>query len=66
MPGQSGIDLANALAAQRPDLPVILMSGYTEQTLDMSALTRPVSLLQKPFTPRELRQRVRDVLDGHV
>lgn len=64
MPGRSGIDLVNALAAERPDLPMILMSGYTAQTLDMSALTRPVSLLQKPFTPRELRQRVRDVLDG--
>jgi PAS domain S-box-containing protein len=64
MPGKSGIDLANALVAERPDLPVILMSGYTEQTLDMTGLSRPVSLLQKPFTPRELRQRVRDVLDG--
>ena len=66
MPGKSGIDLANALAAERPDLPVILMSGYTEQTLDMTALARPVSLLQKPFTPGELRKRVRDVLDGRL
>jgi DNA-binding NtrC family response regulator len=63
MPGKSGIELAAAMAARRPGLPVIIMSGYTEETLTGGPLEKPISLLQKPFTPRELRRRIRDVLD---
>ena len=63
MPGKSGIELATAMAARRPALPVIIMSGYTEETLTVAPLDKPISLLQKPFTPRELRQRIRDMLD---
>ena len=63
MPGKSGIELANALVARRPGLPVIVMSGYTEETLIVGALSEPIALLQKPFTPRELRLRIRERLD---
>jgi DNA-binding NtrC family response regulator len=63
MPGKSGIELAAAMAARRPGLPVIIMSGYTEETLTGMPREKPISLLQKPFTPRELRRRIRDVLD---
>jgi CheY-like chemotaxis protein len=63
MPGKSGIELASIMIARRPGLPVIVMSGYSEGTLTVSGLERPVALLQKPFTPRELRRRIRDVLD---
>jgi PAS domain S-box-containing protein len=63
MPGKSGIELANQMVGRRPGLPVIVMSGYTEENLSVSGLTEPMSLLQKPFTPRTLCRRVRDVLD---
>jgi PAS domain S-box-containing protein len=63
MPGRSGIDLANTMVAQRPGLPVIVMSGYTEETLTVGAPDDPIALLQKPFSPRELRQRIRERLD---
>jgi PAS domain S-box-containing protein len=63
MPGKSGVELANLMTARRPGIPVIIMSGYTEETLDVPGLTEPIALLQKPFTPRELRRRIRDVLD---
>ena len=36
------------------------MSGYTEDTLSTET---GVVRLQKPFTPRELRQRIRDALE---
>jgi two-component system, cell cycle sensor histidine kinase and response regulator CckA len=62
MPGKSGIELANALVAERPGLAVIVMSGYTEETLKLDGLSQAVSLIHKPFTPRDLRQRIRDVL----
>ena len=63
MPGKSGMELASLLTQQRLGLPVIIMSGYTEATLDMPGLKEPVELLQKPFSPRELRRRIREVLD---
>jgi two-component system cell cycle sensor histidine kinase/response regulator CckA len=63
MPGKSGVELAGLLTAQRPGLPVIIMSGYTEDTLDVPGMTEPIALLQKPFSPRELRRRIREVLD---
>ena len=63
MPGKSGIELASIMIARRPGLPVIVMSGYTDDTVSVSGLQQPLVLLQKPFTPRELRRRIRDVLD---
>jgi two-component system, cell cycle sensor histidine kinase and response regulator CckA len=63
MPGQSGIELATLLVERRPGLPVIIMSGYTEEALDMPGTEGVVAVLQKPFTPRDLRRRIRDVLD---
>jgi signal transduction histidine kinase/CheY-like chemotaxis protein len=51
MPGQSGLQLAEILAAERPDLPIVLMSGYAEETIkfDPSRL-RGVLFIEKPFT----------------
>jgi PAS domain S-box-containing protein len=63
MPGKSGMELASLLTAQRPGIPVIIMSGYTEETLDVPGTKEPIALLQKPFSPRELRRRIREVLD---
>ena len=63
MPGKSGVELANLMAVRRPATPVIVMSGYTDETLDVPGMTEPIALLQKPFTPRELRRRIREVLD---
>lgn len=63
MPGRSGIELAHMLRADRAGLPVILMSGYTEESLDAGSFDPPFAVLPKPFTPRELRQRIRDLLD---
>ncbi len=61
MPGKSGIELANLLVGKRPGLRVIIMSGYTEETL--TGLESHAELLQKPFAPKDLRRRVRAALD---
>ena len=63
MPGKSGFELASLMTAQRPGIPVIVMSGYTEETPDVPGLKEPIALLQKPFSPRELRRRIRAALD---
>jgi two-component system, cell cycle sensor histidine kinase and response regulator CckA len=60
MPGGSGVELASLLTTRSPGLPVIIMSGYTEEALSM--IDPGVELLQKPFTPRDLRLRIRQAL----
>jgi len=49
MPGdKSGVDLASILSAERPDLPILLSSGYTGQELAQARAT-PWPLLRKPY-----------------
>ena len=55
----SGRDLARALVGQRAGLPVIIVSGYTQDALRGGEAVAPPS---KPFTSGELRQKVGDVL----
>ena len=64
MPGGSGPDVADRLSEQCQDLKVLYMSGYTGAVMaDQGILEDGIPLLQKPFTPEALRQKVREVLD---
>ncbi|HYG27084.1 MAG TPA: PAS domain S-box protein, partial [Caulobacteraceae bacterium] len=51
--GSSGVDLARSIAAKRPDLPIVLSSGYTGETL-ADAEAAPWPLLRKPYAVGEL------------
>jgi PAS domain S-box-containing protein len=64
MPGMSGVDLARQLTRARPDLRVILASGYTGDSLIRVGARETVPYLDKPFTAETLLVRVRQVLDG--
>jgi two-component system cell cycle sensor histidine kinase/response regulator CckA len=58
MPGQSGVELCNALRARWPDLRVVLMTGHAEVPgVGATELPRAVELIGKPFT-RDQLQRV--------
>jgi PAS domain S-box-containing protein len=50
MPGLSGTDLARILAAERPDLPVLIVSGYA----DLDGLPPDMPRLTKPFRHSDL------------
>ena len=64
MPGMSGREAAEALRALRPGLPVLFVSGYTQEAIDQhGVLSSGVELLEKPFTPASLVARVRALLD---
>jgi PAS domain S-box-containing protein len=55
MPGLTGTELAAALHRQRPDLPVVLVSGYIGPMMTERALAAGVSeILKKPVQSREL------------
>ncbi len=66
MPGMSGVDFAQALAARRPELPVLFMSGYPRGVFDERGIAPVVEgrLLAKPFTARALAQAVGELLSG--
>jgi two-component system cell cycle sensor histidine kinase/response regulator CckA len=64
MPGSSGPKLFEGLSQHQPDLKVLFVSGYTDDTIAHQGELDPgVEFLQKPFTADALNRRVREVLD---
>jgi PAS domain S-box-containing protein len=64
MPGMGGSEIARQLAAQRPDLKVLYMSGYTDDAVVLhGVLGAEVPFLEKPFTAASLARKIREVLD---
>ncbi len=67
MPGVSGRDLARRITSNHARTQVLFMSGYTDNVIAHGGvLETGVAFLQKPFTPRALAIKVREVLDRPV
>ncbi len=65
MPQMSGPELAKRLVGIRPDMKVLCMSGYTDDSIVRhGVLESRVAYIQKPVTPAALTARVRAVLDA--
>jgi CheY-like chemotaxis protein len=65
MPQMSGPELAKRLAKVRPDMKVLCMSGYTDDSIVRhGVLEAHIAYLQKPITPDTLATKVREVLEG--
>ncbi len=63
LPGMNGRQLAEAARLTRPELPVLLMTGYAENAaLAGGFLEQGMQMLTKPFTLAELTATVRDML----
>jgi DNA-binding response OmpR family regulator len=64
MPDLNGRTVAERLSAQRPELRVLYMSGYTDDEVMRRGITAAKTpFIQKPFLPDELLRRVREALD---
>ena len=60
MPGMSGPALGDVLTKARPDMHVMLMSGWL--TGNLPVFSREWAYIQKPFVPVKLVQMVNEVL----
>jgi CheY-like chemotaxis protein len=60
MPNMSGIELAEWVLARHPGLGLVLLSGYTAETLDLERVTeRGAVFLAKPTSASQLLEAVR-------
>jgi signal transduction histidine kinase/CheY-like chemotaxis protein len=65
MPGMNGREFVEALSGRTPGIPVLYMSGYTDDDIIRRGLTdSKVAFLQKPFDAKSLARLVRSVLDA--
>jgi two-component system cell cycle sensor histidine kinase/response regulator CckA len=66
MPKLNGRELVRRASKIRPNLPMVLMSGYVGDNVEAlgSILGPRVAFIQKPFTPDALLVKLRDVLKG--
>jgi two-component system cell cycle sensor histidine kinase/response regulator CckA len=62
MPELGGVELARRLREKRPGLPVVYVSGYAFERLDVESMADNQALLQKPFTGETLTRAIGRVL----
>jgi PAS domain S-box-containing protein len=63
MPGMLGPELARRAAELRPDLPVVFMSGYSDQLMEHKTVAgKEIPLVEKPFTSATLLRGVGGVI----
>jgi CheY-like chemotaxis protein len=65
MPGLTGMALAQQLLEIRPDIPIILCTGYSEQVTKNRAREMGIrEFMMKPLIMRDLARTIRKALDG--
>ncbi|MBW1959064.1 MAG: PAS domain S-box protein [Deltaproteobacteria bacterium] len=67
IPGMNGKELAGRIESILPGIKVLYMSGYTDNAIaHHGVLDRDINFIQKPFSPNDLVQKVREVLDRDI
>jgi two-component system, cell cycle sensor histidine kinase and response regulator CckA len=65
MPDMNGKKLSEKLVGTYPDMKVLFVSGYTDDSIvHHGVLDEGIAFLQKPFSLHDLAEKVRGVLDG--
>ncbi len=63
MPGMDGGTLAGKVREHRPDMKIILISGYSEDVIRGDVVNQPdTHFLPKPFSLKQLAEKVREVM----
>ena len=65
MPDITGVELAKETLALRPDMPIILCTGFSHLVDEEAAKAAGIrAFAMKPLTKREMARTIRKVLDG--
>lgn len=63
MPGMAGVELADRLERERPDVRILFMTGYAEEVVvNEGSLGKHRECIGKPFTQDQITKRVRKIL----
>ena len=63
MPEMNGVELADRMERERPDMRILFMTGYAEDVvLNEGILGKRRECIGKPFTPGQITKRVREIL----
>lgn len=65
MPDMDGIRLAEALCAERPDVPVLIATGHDTEEASENLPSNVVDVVKKPYQNRLLAERIRQILELH-
>ncbi len=64
MPNMIGTDLAKELMVIRPDIPIVLCTGFSEKIDERRAEEMGISaFVMKPIIVRQIANKIREVLD---
>ena len=63
MPVMNGIELAARLRAATPELPIVLMSGYSLREIDRIVGKHPYRIIWKPFKTESLLRMIENALE---
>ncbi len=65
MPKMHGSEMARILQQERPEMKVLFMSGYTEDTIIRHGVLKDgINFLQKPVAPETMATAIHDILSG--
>ena len=62
MPKLGGCEVRDQIVDKKPDLPVLFSSVYSRLHRDF-VLGEGAEIIKKPFSPRQLLEKVRELLD---
>jgi CheY-like chemotaxis protein len=63
MPSMSGLELADRMEREHPDVRILFMTGYAEElVVNEGILGKHRECIGKPFTPEQITKRVRNIL----
>lgn len=66
MPEMGGGELAEEVTRKRPGIKVLFTSGYTDDAIVRHGVLEPgVAFIQKPYRPKALARKIREVLDSY-
>lgn len=64
LPKLSGLEVFSQIRAEKPEMPVIFATGHSSDIPLLDAVQQQgLPILQKPYTPRDLGRKVREMLD---